>query len=85
MGMGLLATSHRKHWLLPTLVETAATPDRVQQLVTQRLAHAGHLTESQQREFRELSLLAQLLHEERGSVREVFMRLYDRYEDQFNS
>jgi len=80
-GMGLLATCHRDYWLLPTLTKTAATPERVQQLVTERLVNAGCLSASEQRRFNELSLLTQLLQEEQGSVREVFMRLYDRFED----
>ncbi len=80
-GMGLLATCHRDYWLLPTLVTTTATAEHVQRLVRERLASAGCLSAKEQHEFSELALLTQLLKEEQGSVREVFMRLYDRYED----
>lgn len=79
--MGLLATCHRRSRLLPTLVEIAPTAQLLQQLVVQRLAADDQLSQADRQRWTDLGLLQQWLTQEQGSVREVFMRLYDCYED----
>ncbi len=79
--MGLLATCHRRSLWLPTLVEIAPTAELVQQLVIQRLAGDKQVSQADRQRWTDLSLLQQWLAQEQGSVREVFMRLYDCYED----
>lgn len=80
-GMGLLVTCHRHSLWLPTLVEIAPTAQLVQQLVVQRLAGERQVSQADRRRWTDLELLQQWLAQEQGSVREVFMRLYDCYED----
>lgn len=80
-SMGLLATCHRRSLWLPTLVEIAPTAELVQQLVIQRLAGDSQVSQADRQQWTDLELLQQLLTQEQGSVREVFMRLYDCYED----
>jgi energy-coupling factor transporter ATP-binding protein EcfA2 len=81
--VGLLVTCHRPSWLLPTLVRTAPTPELVQRLVSERLADAHQLSPTARCRLTEPRLLQRWLTEERGSVREVFMRLYDYFEDSY--
>jgi energy-coupling factor transporter ATP-binding protein EcfA2 len=87
--MGLLVTCHQPSWLLPTLLRLAPTAELVQRLVTERLAesHARSPLDRSEwiEEMTDAQRLKRWLTEERGSVREVFMRLYDSYEDRHNS
>lgn len=89
--MGLLVTCHRPSWLLPTLLTLTPTVGLVRQLVAECLAPCltRCLVESHgrfdRREWADAmtdeSRLASWLAEEHGNIREVFMRLYDYYED----
>lgn len=82
--MGLLVTCHQPSLLLPTLLALAPTAELVQRLVTERLAESRALSPVERSEWIEEMTdeqrLKRWLTEERGSVREVFMRLYDYYE-----
>lgn len=84
--MGLLATCHHPSRLLPTLRTLTPTAELVQRLVADRLADSRSLSQPDRGEWvKELTderMIQHWLTEERGSVREVFMRLYDYYEDQ---
>ncbi len=80
-AMGLLVTCHRRSLFVPTVIELKPTAQLVQQLVVERLAADSHLCEADRRRWTDLELLQQWLAQERGSVREVFMRLYDCYEE----
>ncbi len=80
-ALGLLVSGHRRSLFVPTLIELKPTAELVQRLVVERLAGASHLREADRRRWTDLELLQQWLTQERGSVREVFMRLYDCYED----
>ncbi len=83
--MGVLATCHRPRKTLPTLIKTEATVELIGNLVTQLLQSAHDLGLEQPLEltypFVDPGSLQTLLREEDGNVREVFMRLYDRYEE----
>jgi len=73
-GMGLLVTSHRR-LALSTLVQTEASVPLVQHIIHRAQENAGvGLAPG----FASPPLIAQLLQEEGGNVREVLMRLYDR-------
>ena len=83
--VGLLATCHQPSWLLPTLLTLAPTAELVQRLVTERLTDSHTISQPDRNEWIEEMMderrLKRWLTEEHGSVREVFMRLYDYYED----
>lgn len=83
--MGLLVTCHRPSRLLPTLLALAPTAELVQRLVADRLAESDSLSPFEHSGWVDAMTDKQRLQlwltEERGSVREVFMRLYDDYED----
>ncbi len=87
--MGLLVTCHRPSRLLPTLLTLAPTAELVQRLVTDRLAESRALSPLDRCEWLDEMTderrLQGWLTKERGSVREVFMRLYDYYEDRQSS
>lgn len=73
-GVGLLVTSHRGV-ALSRLVETTASVALVQHVIGLAQENAGvELPPA----FAPPPLIAQLLQEEAGNVREVLMRLYDR-------
>lgn len=78
--IGLLVTSHHST-LLPTLMATNVTLPLVGALVAARLAEANDLPPLLAKMLLDERLLGQLLLETEGNVREVFMRLYDRYEN----
>lgn len=73
-GMGLLVTSHRR-LALSTLVQTQASVPLVQHVIHRAQENAGVALAPG---FASPPLIAQLLQEEGGNVREVLMRLYDR-------
>ncbi len=79
--MGLLATCHRPHqclgWRLSTLINTTAEAQTVQRLVVDRLKSVAGISTLVTEELAELPLIDHLLSEAQGSVREVFMRMYD--------
>lgn len=77
-ALSLLATSHRATPLIPTLCYTEASPALVGQLVQQLVATQVSAAEAQR--LCNGYPIAQLLHEEKGNVREVLMRLYDQWE-----
>lgn len=77
--MGILVTGHQKISGLPTLIETQVTVETVRSLVSDLLKGCPEI--SSQQSFADPRLLHALLEEERGNVREVFMRLYDRFEE----
>lgn len=76
-GMGLLATCHHVYRTLPCLVDTSATPQILQQLIAERLAAGRPVSPELHKHLTDLQLIRRMLAEEQGSVREVFMRLYD--------
>lgn len=80
-GMGLLATAHRPYRSLPTLVKTAADVATLQQLVARLLSAQRELPTQLLERLLDPHQLGQLLAAEQGSVREVFMRLYDVVEE----
>lgn len=84
-GMGLLATCHRRlrtpGLSLATLVNTTADAEVVQRLITKRLESYSGLSPALKDELTQIQLIERLLGEEQGSVREVFMRLYDMLEN----
>lgn len=85
-GVGLLVTSHRplsRSWFgasLPTLIEMNPSPQTVRMLVERLLATDPQLDPSERSRLVDERYLARLLREEQGSIREVFMRLYDDWE-----
>lgn len=83
--MGLLATCHRRsrvpYLSLATLVNTHADVAAVQRLVALRLSSTTGFSPALKEELTQLQLIERLLREEQGSVREVFMRLYDLVEN----
>jgi energy-coupling factor transporter ATP-binding protein EcfA2 len=83
--MGLLVTCHRPRFSLPTLYDTTPEVDTVQRLVTERLTHADSIPVVVRKQLAAATLIERLLLEEQGSVREVFMRLYDLVENYYRS
>jgi hypothetical protein len=80
-NMGLLVTHHGGMQPIPTLVELQPSIDVLEQLVNHLLDRVS--PEVPWRGFcTNRHLLKRLLAEEQGSVREVFMRLYDLIEDE---
>ena len=83
--MGLLATCHRRSRIpflsLETLVNTSADVAAVQRLVALRLNSTAGFSPALKEELTQFQLIERLLREEQGSVREVFMRLYDLVEN----
>ncbi len=77
--MGILVTCHRKTSMLPTLMQTQAKVETVRNLVSDLLKGCPEVSSEQS--FADPRLLHTLLEEEQGNVREVFMRLYDRFEE----
>jgi hypothetical protein len=73
-GVGLLVTSHRRV-ALRTLVQTTASVALVQHVIRFAQENAGVELPP---DFAPPPLIAQLLQEEGGNVREVLMRLYDK-------
>lgn len=87
--MGLLATCHRHiqvpYLSLGTLVNTNTDVATVQRLVAMRLNSAAGFSPSLKTELTQAQLIERLLREEQGSVREVFMRMYDLVENHRSS
>ncbi len=80
-GMGLLATCHRRSRMpglsLATLVNTQANADVLRRLIVECLESNSGFPPALKEELTQIQLIESLLGEEQGSVREVFMRLYD--------
>ncbi len=79
--MGLLATCHHPYRTLATLVSTKPRAETVQRLVAKHLTSDFGVTVALKEELCELQRIERWLVEEQGSVREVFMRMYDLVED----
>lgn len=83
--MGLLVTCHRPRFSLPSLHDTTPDVDIVQRLVVECLVRADWIPEAVRQQLAAGPLIERLLLEEQGSVREVFMRLYDLVENYYRS
>ncbi len=79
--MGLLATSHRESWCLPTLTRTYSDSRTLVQLVQLVTAQQSELPKSLVRELTNPGSLSRLSAAKSGNVREVFMQLYDACEE----
>ena len=77
--MQLLVTAHRPVFGLPTLLSMCGRLERVQQLVEFRLVSAA-VPPEQLVKLLDQTLIHRIHAEERGNIREIFMRLYDVYQ-----
>jgi hypothetical protein len=78
--MGFLATCHRPFSYLPVLCQTAVQIEILRDLVDRLLNAQGQVADDVHLQLTDPKLLDKLLAEEQGNVREVFMRLYDLFE-----
>ncbi|MCA9132464.1 MAG: hypothetical protein KDA45_04895 [Planctomycetales bacterium] len=79
--MKLLATCHRPSKWLPTLCRTDGPREVLPILVERLLQTRGDVDRVHRRQLADPRWLQTLLDEEQGNMREVFMRLYDHFEN----